>query len=84
MVSRASHGSGAPQVLQKLFFQGSARLHEEASVDRFVRHLTCLIPRIGPFEPTGNLLRRPLLLQLSGYQACQDWTAQPFVDIFEP
>lgn len=59
-------------MLQELFFQGSTCLDEEAAVNHFVRHLTRLIARIPVFEPAGDLLRRLLLLQLTGNQARQD------------
>lgn len=51
----------------KSFFQGSARLDEDAAVDRFVRHLVRLIPVICAYEPpiragrkvTAYLTQRP-------------------------
>ena len=49
----------------QLPFQGPASLHEQASIDRLVRHPQLRVLRIFGFQPTCDLLRSPILLQLT-------------------
>lgn len=56
VVARTAHAPGTPQVLQKLFLQGTARLDKERAVDGFVGHLQILFTRGSPFEPSCDLL----------------------------
>jgi len=55
----------------QLFLQNTAGLHEQASVDRLVRHLISLLPRIPPLQPAGDLFRRPMPPQFTRDQASQ-------------
>jgi hypothetical protein len=59
-VPRAADPPLGPQVLNQLFFQHSTRLNEQATVNRFVRHVHTLIIGIPVLEPSGDLLRRPV------------------------
>ena len=52
-------------MLNQLLFQRSARLNEQAAINRFVRHAQALVVRIGLLQPSGNLLRRPVLHQFT-------------------
>lgn len=42
----------------ELVFQGSARLDKECPINSLVRHLAGLVPAVGAFQPTGDLLWR--------------------------
>src|ERR1700730_3196699 len=53
------------QMPHQLLFQRSARLNEQATINRFVRHAQALIVGILPLQPSGNLLRRPVLHQFT-------------------
>src|SRR5436305_288689 len=59
----ASHCPSAPQTCDEFPLEHSARLQIKATVDRLVRnlHRGAALRRS---EPTGDLLRRPVLLQL--------------------
>src|ERR1700730_12559319 len=57
---RAADPPLGPQVLNQLFFQHSARLNEQAAINRFVRHAHALVLGILVLQPSGNLLRRPV------------------------
>ena len=56
--------------LQRLF-QHAAALHEQAEIDRFVRHVHGRIIRIRPAEPAGDLLGRPRVRELGGHRVTQ-------------
>src|SRR4029077_241025 len=71
VTAAAPQRTTAAQVRGKLFSQYSARLDEQALVDRLVRKPHTFIVAIFPCKPSGNLLRRPLQLQLLGDQAGQ-------------
>src|ERR1700730_1851289 len=43
-----------PQVLNQLFFQPSARLNEQAAINRFVRHAHALVLGILVLQPSGK------------------------------
>src|SRR5471030_1299080 len=66
MMTRAAHGTGPPQVLKKLLFQGAARLDVKATIDGLVRHVVLLGTRKHMSEPSSNLLGRPLQFELAG------------------
>ncbi len=61
---------GAPQlafgskVLNQLLLQGPTGLDIERFIDRLVRHVHALIASKLALQPAGNLLRRPVALQL--------------------
>jgi len=50
VMARAAHPAAAPQVLQQLFLQRSARLDEERAIDRLVGHLVRLVLRVRALE----------------------------------
>lgn len=54
-------------MLLELLFQHPTRLNEDTSIDGFVRHLSALIVQLRPFEPAGDLFRRPVQRQLAGH-----------------
>src|SRR6478752_3754092 len=73
-------------MLLKLFSQHSPRLNEEAAIDSLVRHVQTHLVRIGPFEPAGDLFRRPIQCELAGHyipelpiqcESAQFWTTRP-------
>ena len=53
------------QMPHQLLFQRSTRLNEQTTINRFVRHAQALIVGILPLQPSGNLLRRPVLHQFT-------------------
>ncbi len=59
------------QVPQQLFLQHSAGLNEQTAENRFVRHAHALVRGILDFQPSGNLLRRPVQNQFTRNQPPQ-------------
>src|SRR6202522_1093926 len=59
-MTRATHASLRPQVVQQLFFQCSPGLNEQTAVNRFVGHAQALVVGILVLQPPGNLLGRPV------------------------
>src|SRR5260370_11844754 len=59
-VLRATHAPLGSQVVQQLFFQHSARLDEQATVNGLVGHAHPLVLGILSLQPSGNLLGRPV------------------------
>src|SRR6266849_471047 len=59
-MSRAAHAPVRAQVVQQLLFQYSARLNEQATVNRLVGHSQALVIGMLGLQPSGNLLRRPV------------------------
>ena len=59
-----------PQMPHQLLFQRSARLNEQAAINRFVRHAQALVVRVCCLQPSGNLLRRPVLHQFTRNDLC--------------
>ena len=57
VVARAAHPAGASQVLQQLFFMGSASLDKERAINGLVGHLARLVLRIRALGPPGSLVR---------------------------
>ncbi len=70
-VLRAADPPLGAKVLNQLLFQRSARLNEQAAINRFVRHAQALVVRIGLFQPSGNLLRRPVLHQFTRNESAE-------------
>ncbi len=64
-VPRAADPPLRSQMPNQLLFQRSARLQEQGAVNGFVRHAQALVVRIGLLQPSGNLLRRPVLHQFT-------------------
>ena len=64
-VPRATDPPLGAQMPYQLLFQRPARLDEQAAINRFVGHAQALIIRIGLLQPSGNLLRRPVLHQFT-------------------
>src|SRR5439155_24254619 len=62
-VPRAADGTARPEMRLQVLLEDAARLHEQAAIDRLVRHLVSLVPGIGVLQPAGNLLWRPVLFQ---------------------
>jgi hypothetical protein len=56
---------------EQLLFQRAPGLDKQGAVDRLVRHVHRLAIRIPSFEPTGDLLRRPVLLELLCHHIAQ-------------
>src|SRR4051794_29576890 len=56
----------------ELPLQRAARLHEQGQVDRLVRHAHSLVAGVRRLQPAGDLLRRPVLLELRRDQVAQD------------
>lgn len=63
-------------MLQKLLLQSAPRLDKERAIDGFVGHLHAPLLWVGPFEPTGDLLRRPSMLQFASHDLRQGWIAR--------
>src|SRR5277367_2262843 len=59
-VLRAAYAALRPQVCQQLFFQHSARLDEQATVNGLVGHAQALILGILGLQPSRNLLATSL------------------------
>src|SRR6185369_2611489 len=59
-MSRAAHAPLRPQVVQQLFFQHSAGMNEQATVNGLVGHSHALVIGILSLQPSGNLLGRPV------------------------
>src|SRR6266481_424819 len=64
-VLRAAYAALGSQVPQKLFFQHSSRLDEQATVNGLVGHAQALIIGILSLQPSGNLFRRPVQQQFT-------------------
>src|SRR6266481_823257 len=64
-VLRAAYAALGPQMPQQLFLQHSARLNEQATVNGLVGHAQALVLGILGFQPSGNLLRRPVQIQFT-------------------
>jgi hypothetical protein len=62
-VPRAADPLLRSQITNQLLFQRSPRLNEQAAINRFVRHAQALVIRVVLLQPSGNLLRRPVLHQ---------------------
>ena len=60
-------GARATQAFLQFLLQNPTGLNLEAAIDRFVQHAVFLFVRMLPFEPTSDLLRRPLQTQLPRY-----------------
>ena len=57
VMARAVHGTGTPQMLQQLFFQSTAGLYEETTLNGIVRHVVILVILRRSPEPSRNLRR---------------------------
>ena len=57
---RAAYTPLGPKVLNQLLFQHSARLNEQAAINRFVGHAHGLVVGILVPQQSGNLFRRPV------------------------
>ena len=57
--------AGTAQAVLQFLLQNPTGLNIEAAVDRYVGHAVLLFVRVLPFEPTGDLFRRPLQTALS-------------------
>src|SRR6204780_392866 len=64
-VLRAAYAALRPQVGNQLFFQHSAGLNEQATVNGLVRHAHTLVAGILGRQPSGNLFRRPVQQQFT-------------------
>src|ERR1022692_2267620 len=64
-VLREAYAAFGPKVCNKLFFQHSSRLNEQATVNSFVGHAHALIIGILTLQPSGNLFRRPIQNQFT-------------------
>ena len=68
---RPSIGPPLPEVSHQRLLEHAAALHEQAEIDRFVRHAHGRIIRIRLAEPAGDLLRRPFECALGGHRITQ-------------
>ena len=59
-----THPPRSTQLRRQLLLQHAAGLDEEAAIDRFVRYLHVLAGWELLLQPAGDLLRRPLQLEL--------------------
>ena len=59
------------QMLDQLLLQRAAGLHVQPAIDRLVRHPQRLILGVGPLQPPGDLLRRPVVPELCRPRAPQ-------------
>ena len=64
-VPRAADPPLGAKVLNQLLFQRSARLHEQAAINGFVRHAQALVVGILHFSHPEICLRRPVLHQFT-------------------
>src|ERR1700674_2868367 len=64
-VLRAAYAALRPWVGNQLFFQHSAGLNEQATVNGFVRHAHTLVAGILGRQPSRNLFRRPVQQQFT-------------------
>ena len=69
--ARTPNRAPLAQVRLQGLFQHAAALHEQAEIDRFVRHVHARIIRIRPAEPAGDLLGRPRVRQFGGHRVTQ-------------
>ena len=67
---RAAYAPLGSQVPDQLFFQHSARLNEQAAINRFVRHAHTLVLGILALQPSRNLFRRPVQNQFTRNDLC--------------
>ena len=54
------------KMLNQLLFQHSSSLDEQTAIEGLVGHAHALVAGIASLQPTGNLLRRPVLDQFTG------------------
>src|SRR5215475_4265653 len=64
-MTRAPHVPLRAQLVHQLFFQYAPRLNEQAAVDGLVRHAHALVVGTASFQPSGNLLGRPVQHQFT-------------------
>src|ERR1019366_4017384 len=64
-VPRAADPPLGSQMPHQLLFQRTPRLNEQAAINRFVRHAQALVVGMLTLQPSGNLLRRPVLHQFT-------------------
>src|SRR6202047_1408990 len=72
-VLRTTHAPLGSQVVHQLFFQHSARLEEQATVNGLVGHAHPLVLGILGLQPSGNLLGRPVPDQFTRNHLSQPW-----------
>ena len=66
------------QMIHQFLFQHPARLDEETSIDRLVRHSQPLVVRKLDLQPTGDLFRRPIQRQFTGDDVAQRPVAREY------
>src|SRR6202790_1999006 len=64
-VPRAADPPLRSQMPNQFLFQHSTRLNEQAAINGFVRHAEALVVGMLALQPSGNLLRRPVLHQFT-------------------
>ena len=69
--ARTSHRASLAQLRLQRLLEHAAALHEQAHVDRFMRHVHGRIIRIRLTEPASDLLGRPLSRELDGHRVTQ-------------
>ena len=71
-------------MLRQFFPKCPAGLNKQAPIDRLVRHPFRLIFRMHLFQPTGDLLGRPIPLKLTRYCLSQLRIAGQFTSLRAP
>jgi hypothetical protein len=61
---RSADGSFGSETVLQLLFQDASRLNIQAAIDGFVGHACLFAIRVCSFQPPGDLLRGPLLVEL--------------------
>ena len=70
-VHGATDESLGAQMQNELLFQHSSSLNKQTAVEGLVGHVHALVAGIASLQPTGNLLRRPILDQFTGHDQPQ-------------
>ena len=74
-VPRAADPPLRSQMPNQLLFQRSARLNEQAAINRFVRHAQALVVRVVPLQPSGMLMITLVTASAAAYEHLLDPTA---------
>src|SRR5215210_3334091 len=71
-VAPLAHHPPASKMGEEFLFQSTPGLHEQSTVDGLVRHAHRLVVRIPSFQPTRDLLGRPVLLEFPCHHIAQE------------
>src|SRR5690242_11588991 len=70
-MARAAHAPLRPQIVHQIFFQYAPRLNEQAAIDGLVGHAHAFVVGVAGFQPSGNLLWRPVQNQFTRNHVAQ-------------